>query len=80
MARTGTITLYEGVGKTSKKPFTALKLEVGDWSALYFPNSKIDLGYLKEYLKEDTTSQIDDTIDLDKETPTPAAGEGLFDK
>lgn len=52
MARKGEITLYEGVGKASKKPFTALKLTVGTWSKLYFVDSQFEMDYIKKYLSE----------------------------
>ena len=57
MAREGKITLYEGVGKDSKKPFTALKLEVGDWNVLYFPKSRFEMEHLKKYLQEPETPE-----------------------
>lgn len=70
MARKGTITLYKGVGKTSGKPFTALKLEVGSWNTLYFPTSRFEMEHIEKYLEElpDTTEtknilEEDDTDD-----------------
>ena len=57
MARTGKITLYEGVGKTSKKPFKALKLEVGTWSKLYFLDSRFEMDYIEKHLTEPETPE-----------------------
>lgn len=52
------ITLYEGIGKTSKKPYHALKLTVGEWTKLYFVDSQFELAYLIKYLSQ-------------KQNPTP---------
>lgn len=57
MAREGKITLYEGTGKASGKPFTALKLEVGDWSKLYFPESRYEMDAIKKMLSEPETPE-----------------------
>ena len=62
MARTGKITLKEGIGKNSGKPFVALKLEVGKWSKLHFP-TQFEKDYLVEYLKEH-----EGTITIDRNT------------
>lgn len=50
MARTGTLTLNQGTGKNSGKPYTALKLTVGKWSTLHFPTA-FERDYLVEYFK-----------------------------
>lgn len=65
MARTGTITLYEGVSKANNKPFTALKLTVGEWDQLYFVNSKFELDYIKKCL----TAPVD-SVDVSTSTGT----------
>jgi len=65
MAKQGTITLYEGVGKTSKKPFTALMLTVGTWSKLYFVDSQFEMDYIKNQLKEVETKPTTDPDDDD---------------
>lgn len=53
MAQQGTITLYEGIGKESKKPYSALKLEVGKWTKLYFVDSQFEMDYIKKYLNQE---------------------------
>lgn len=55
--RTSTFTLQQGTGKTSGKPYTALKLSVGKWSTLHFP-STFELEYLTEYFKTNQTGTI----------------------
>jgi len=55
MARTGQITLEQGIGKNSGKPFTALKLKAGKWSTLHFP-TQFEKEYLVEYLKDNQGS------------------------
>jgi len=57
MARTGTITLYEGIGKTSNKPFKALKLEVGTWTKLYFLDSRFEMDYIEQFLTSPETPE-----------------------
>lgn len=57
---TGTIKLIEGVGKTSKKPYKALELEVGKWRKMYFVESTFEMDYISEYLKSDDK---DDELD-----------------
>lgn len=68
MSRTGKITIYEGIGKTSKKPFTALKLDITPTlSKLYFLESRFEMDHAVEYLKgSDQVSQTPPT------TQTPA--------
>lgn len=57
MARTGKITLFEGTGKASQKPFTAIKLEVGTWNVLYFPKSNFEMEYIKSQLTQPETAE-----------------------
>lgn len=64
----GKITIYEGIGKTSKKPFTALRLDVGRWSKLYFVQSDIELEYLKSKL--DVYEPVTKKIDVKQESET----------
>lgn len=51
--REGTIKLYEGKSKKSGKPFTALQLVIGDWTKLYFVDSKFEMEYIRKYLKDE---------------------------
>lgn len=44
------VTSFKGVSKKTKKPYEALKLEIGDWSTLVFPRSKFEMQYVKEQL------------------------------
>lgn len=58
--REGIIKLYEGKGKKSGKSFTALQLVIGDWTKLYFVDSKFEMEYIRKYLKDepkDTSSE-----------------------
>lgn len=55
----GTITLYEGISKKDKKPFTALKLTVGDWSKLHFLDSKFEMDYIIKTLKDEQPQEND---------------------
>ena len=76
MARTGKITLYEGIGKTSKKPFKALKLDITPTlSKLYFLDSRFEMDHAIEYL-EGTDDPDDAKIDLTNDEPKK--GKGLF--
>lgn len=63
MAKSGTITLYEGKGKESGKPFTALMLTVGEWTKLYFVDSRFEMDYIKKYLKTGEQPHPDDAAD-----------------
>lgn len=64
MARTGTITLKKGIGKDSGKPYRALVLTVGDWSKIYFVDSRFELDYLEKYLTEpESDSEIQEKHD-----------------
>jgi len=72
MSRTGKVTLYEGVAKASKKPFTALRIEVGSFTKLYFDLTPFEKEYVVNYLKGDdqpTQSTPDTTLDLNTEDP-----------
>lgn len=71
MTTIGTITLKQGTGKNSGKPYTALSLVVGKWRGLHFPTA-FERDYLVEYLK-DNQGYI--TINRDKETLQLHAGE-----
>ena len=58
MPRTGKITIYEGVGKTSKKPFKALKLEITPTlSKLYFLESRFEMDHAIQYLESNPTPE-----------------------
>lgn len=55
--------LISGIGKTSGRPYSALKITVGKWSTLHFPSS-FELEYLVDYLKSNTgTVSINQTTD-----------------
>lgn len=46
MNNTISVSLIEGKGKKSGKPYKAIKLEIGDWSTLVFPRSQFELNYI----------------------------------
>jgi len=50
MARTGTVTLLEGIGKASGKPYTALKVVVGKVEKVIFDLTPLEKEHVKEYL------------------------------
>lgn len=66
------ITIYEGIGSKSGKPFTAIRVQVGKWDSLMFPQGKLDMDYLKNnldvYVKPNTKSNpsVESQIDDDK--------------
>lgn len=45
------VTIYEGIGKDSKKPFKALRVEVGEFSKLVFLDN-INIAYLEQHLEK----------------------------
>ena len=63
--RTGTITLIEGVGKTSKKPYKALQLKVGKWQKMYFVESQFEMDYIVETLKASDDTNLDNLLQED---------------
>lgn len=71
MARTGKITYITGIGKISKKPFAGLKLEVGEWTKLYFVDSQFEMKYIEKYLNGSDAPNKDvksaDDVDLDND-------------
>lgn len=47
----GNVEIVQGIGKESKKPYTALRVALGDWkSPLIFPKSRFEWNYISEYL------------------------------
>ena len=77
MARTGKITLYEGIGKVSKKPFKALKLDIAPGlSKLYFLDSRYEMDAAVAHL-EGTDDPSDEVIDLEDDAPKGKKN-GLF--
>lgn len=83
MSRTGKITVYEGVGKTSQKPFKALKLEITPTlSKLYFLDSRFEMDHAIQYLEGSDEVQdevVNNDLDLSKEDELPAKDKGLFE-
>ena len=59
----GEIYLIDGIGKESKKPYTALILEVGTWSKMYFPDSRFEMDYIKSF-EEQTEFEEGDKIQV----------------
>lgn len=55
--RTGTINIHEGIGKSSGKPYTQLKLTVGKWTGFLFP-TQFETEYLKDFLKDGQIGSI----------------------
>ena len=47
-----TIDKYTGISKKTKKEFTCLKLQIGDWSTLVFPRSAFELQYILGIIEE----------------------------
>jgi len=60
--RTGTITLIEGVGKTSKKPYKALQLKIGKWQKMYFVESQFEMDYIAHYLSASDDEELDNLL------------------
>lgn len=70
MARTGQVTLYKGIGKASKKPFSALRIEVGSFTKLVFLN-EVEKLYVEKYLAgSDEPREIPSESNLQKEGKT----------
>jgi len=63
--RTGTITLIEGVGKTSKKPYKALQLKIGEWQQMYFVQSKFEMDYIVKQLSGSDETDLDNLLQED---------------
>jgi len=63
--RTGTITLIEGVGKTSKKPYKALQLKVGKWQKMYFVDSQFEMDYIVDQLSGSDDEELDNLLQED---------------
>lgn len=51
MARKNQVTLHQGVGNNSGKPYTALKINVGKWEGLHFP-TRFEKEYVEDYLND----------------------------
>lgn len=41
-----TIELVEGIGKKSGRPYTAVRVTIGEWTTLVFPNGSMERNYL----------------------------------
>lgn len=67
----GTIYITEGIGKNSNKPYTALILEAGTWSKLYFPESRFEMDYIKS-LDEQDGSDDSGNVPVNRKTSTPS--------
>ena len=47
----GNVEIVQGIGKESGKPYTALRVVLGDWkSKLIFPKSNFEWKYISDYL------------------------------
>lgn len=46
------VEIVDGIGKKSGKPYTAVKLTIGDWSSLVFPRSAFEMNYIKDVMSE----------------------------
>lgn len=42
------VEIYEAVSKKTNKPYRALKLSVGEWSTLIFPQSKFEWEHIEK--------------------------------
>lgn len=58
------ISIKEGTGKESGRPYTAVQVEIGKWKKLLFP-SEIEMDYIKRKLKEE--ADADSKFNLDEE-------------
>lgn len=64
--RTTKVSVYNGTGKASGKPFKAIKLEIGKWSTLVFP-TEFEWDYIEKTLgQEKAEIAEEDKIDLDE--------------
>jgi len=63
--RTGTITLIEGVGKKSNKPYKALRLKAGKWQKMYFVESEFEMEYIVDYLSGPDDEELDNFLKED---------------
>lgn len=45
------VEIVEGTGKKTGKPYSAIKLTIGDWSSLVFPRSSFEMNYIKGVLE-----------------------------
>jgi len=63
--RTGTITLIEGVGKKSNKPYKALQLKAGKWKKMYFVESEFEMEYIADYLSGSDDEELDNFLKED---------------
>lgn len=54
------VEIHEGVGKKSEKPYKCLKVTVGKWSKLIFPDSSFEMDYLYEYLNKEDGNILED--------------------
>lgn len=44
------IEIYSGKSKKTGKAYEAIKVTIGEWSGLLFPNSRFEMDYIKKYL------------------------------
>lgn len=58
------VTIIEGTGKESGKPYTAVQVQIGKWKRLLFL-SEIEMDYVKRKLKEE--AEADSKFNLDEE-------------
>lgn len=49
------VEVYNGVSKKSKKPFKALKVQIGQYRTLVFP-TPLEMWYIEAYLRGDTSA------------------------
>jgi hypothetical protein len=47
-----TLTIVSGIGKESKKPYTALMLKIGDWTQMVFTKSSFETKYILKYAED----------------------------
>lgn len=45
------VSIVTGTSKKTGKEYTAIKLEIGDWSSLVFPRSAFEMGYIQGVLE-----------------------------
>lgn len=48
------VSIHEGIGSKSGKPYSCIKLVIGDWETLVFPQTKFELDYIRECLSKNS--------------------------
>lgn len=59
------VTIYNGESRKDKKPFKAVRVEVGEWSQLIFPRSSFELSYIEQQLIKENKLESEFNLDED---------------